>query len=669
MSQPFIPTAHPVLGLPTPGQMAAMGHAEWTRVMVDRERRILQERKEPFPHWYEPPIWKVCDALLGFPWVDAAWAEQMRRHLKFDHPVKSLLINGGNRGGKSEYASDRVMRVLRYWKTYFPQRREPTSAWCFHSTLQMSIDYQQPLFHQALPPELRAREVKSQTTYVAYKQKTGFSDQKFVLPPAEPGLPGSACLFKAYEQDVTSIEGGNLTIIWPDELVPADWVETLELRTAEQGGWMVITFTPINGYTETVRLFQDGAETVQESTAFLLPRDGGEPDVARALGLADHELEELRRADREKRAAYFPQSRPEDCNAWLAGQSGQPAVPAGREFETVPRVMKCAGTTPEQARACVFFHTSDNPYGNPKSVWNIIAAKTTEFKRERFYGVANKVLSARFPKFNLKVHVVPAAAVPAEGTNYHFVDPCGGRNLFQHWYRRTPNRVYLYREWPGHYTIPDVGTPGPWALPSGKHPDGRRGPAQNSFGWGLMRYKQEIARLEGWKELPRPEGLPEPEWEELLAQWTEEEAREAIQERFLDSRFASAPKLERDRPVTLLEDFANLQLHFSATPGDDIDEGVQLIQDALDYDDKRPVDYFNCPTLLVSAACPNTIYALQTWTGYTLQGKRNLDGATKDPIDLLRYFFLSDCPYLGGETESAAEEETSEFAAEERRYY
>lgn len=664
MSKPFTPTPHPVLGLPTPAQMAAMGHDKWAQLMLEREERILKERAEPFPHWFEPPIWKVCDALLGFPWVDPVWAEKMRKHLGFDKPVKILLINGGNRGGKSEYASDRVMRVLRYWKTYWPERHEPASAWCLHSTLPMSKKYQQPLFYQALPPELRGKDIKSKETYITYKQKTGFSEDNFVLPG------GADCSFKAYEQDVKGIEGGNIDIIWPDELVPADWVETMELRIAERAGWMIVTFTPVQGYTETVRMFQDGAQVVQESTAYLLPKDGGEPDVARALGLTAAELAEVKRAEADKRAAYCPQSRPEDCNLWL-DTPGAVRAEDGREFETVPRVMKCVGSSPEQPRACVFFYTADNPYGNPKSVWATISGKAAEFKRERFYGVANKVFSARFPKFNLKVHIVPANAIPQEGTNYHVIDPCDGRNFFQGWFRRTPNRVYLYREWPGGYAIPDVGLPGAWALPSGKHPDGKRGPAQNSFGWGHLRYKLEIARLEGWTEYAsaRPDGLSEEDWREQQRAWHEANgAREVIQERFIDSRFASTPKMQDDKPVTLIEEFAELGLNFTPTPGDDISEGVQMVQNALDYDVDKPVDYFNCPELLISAECVNTIYALQTWTGYSAQGKRSLEGATKDPIDILRYFFLADCPYLGGHTEDEEEEE-SEFAPKRQQHY
>jgi phage terminase large subunit-like protein len=668
--KPFIATPHPVLGLPTPAQMAALGYDKTAEVLLQREKLIRQEQADPFGHTWEPPIWKVCDALLGFPWVDKDWAERMRQHLGFSKPVKILLINGGQRGGKSQYASNRTMRLLRLGRG----GNAPVRGWALHSSLQMSRDYQQPLFWLYLPPELKAKDIKTRTTYIAYKQKTGFSEEKFVMPD------GADMLFKSYDQDRSGIEGGNLDIIWPDELVPSDWVETMELRIAEKNGWMVITFTPVEGYTETVRLFQDGAEVVKESVAFLSPRDGGEPDVPRALGLTEEEFAEVKRAESEGRASYYPQSRPEDCGKWIeeGGRSatsptnlvnaGQPGIPAGREFMRVPRVMKCVGA--EGKRAVVFFHSSDNPYGNPKNVWATIANKSPEFKLERFYGVASKVFSARFPKFNLKVHVVRPDQIPAEGTNYMVVDPAG-RNFFISWYRVTPNRVYKYREWPGDYPIPGVGLPGPWAVPDGKHPDGKRGPAQKPFGWGHLRYKEEIARLEGWKDFKeRPAGLNQEEWNEQVASWDAENgAREVVQERFIDSRFASTPKMENDRPVTLIEEFADLLLFFTPTPGDDIEEGVQLMQDALDYDDTRPVDFFNMPRYLVSSACQNSIYSLTTWTGFSKEGRRNLDGASKDPIDCDRYFFLSDCQYLGGAATSEEEEEESEFESKPEHYY
>jgi hypothetical protein len=157
--------------------------------------------------------------------------------------------------------------------------------------------------------------------------------------------------------------------------------------------------------------------------------------------------------------------------------------------------------------------------------------------------------------------------------------------------------------------------------------------------------------LEGWKapEKPKPEEMTEEEW---VDSWSEHDgARETIAERYLDSRFASTPRPEKDRPVTLLTQFEEIGLYFTPTPGNDIEEGVELIIDALDYDARRDLDYFNQPRLLISSECVNTIYSLATWTGMTREGRRCLDGATKDPVDNLRYFFLSDCGYTGGKVE------------------
>lgn len=313
--------------------------------------------------------------------------------------------------------------------------------------------------------------------------------------------------------------------------------------------------------------------------------------------------------------------------------------------------MKCVD--PEEKRAIVFFHSRDNPYGNPKNIWSVLAAKPMDFIRERWFGMASKMQAMRFPKFNTKIHVVRPDQIPAAGTNYHFVDPTGGRNFFMSWFRVTPEAAYLVREWPGPYYIEGIGVPGPWALPDGKRADGRAGPAQTTFGWGLRDYKRQIAALEGWKDAETSEREGRKPTGEEIDQWDPNSgAKERVQERFMDSRFASEPKMEKDRPVTLLTDFEDLLLYFTPTPGDDISEGVQQINDALNYDTDRPVDFFNKPKLLISSECPNTIFALQTWTG-----KDGNKGACKDPIDLLRYFLLSECDYLGDQSGEPEDDE------------
>ena len=440
------------------------------------------------------------------------------------------------------------------------------------------------------------------------------------------------------------------------------------IERMERDGIIIKPFTPVDGYSETVRMDMDGGTTVQDAIAYLCPQDGGEADTARALGLTDQQLAELWAADeaKPKRTAHFPQSVPQDCRAWLNRELGQMDIPAGRSFERVPRVIKCLD--PEERKAVVFFHSSDNPYGNPKNVARTIRSRNPAawFVKERFYGVAHKLIQARFV-FSREVHIVPAKDIPpaSECTNYHLGDPHSKRNMAMGWFSVTPEHVYFRREWPGDYYIHGIGVPGPWALP-GRRPDGAPGPAQKPFGFGLRDYKREIARLEGWKDYraEKPSDMSNDDWSEAVDKWDESNGtREPIEDRELDARFASTPRMEKDRPVTLITEFEDIGLYFNGMPGDDIDAGLTKIDDALAYDRNKPVDYWNKPTLLISAECTNTIYALETWTGMTQDGKTDRDGATKEWIDLLKGFFLRDRPYLGGmATKNAGN-------AEERNFY
>jgi hypothetical protein len=146
-------------------------------------------------------------------------------------------------------------------------------------------------------------------------------------------------------------------------------------------------------------------------------------------------------------------------------------------------------------------------------------------------------------------------------------------------------------------------------------------------------------------------------WDELNG------SKEPIEERELDARFASTPRMEKDRPVTLLTEFDEIGLCFNGMPGDDIDAGLTKIDDALSYDRNAPVTFWNKPTLLISEECTNTIYALETWTGLTATGATDRDGATKEWIDLLKGFFLRPRPYLGASLTKGKQQE------EEKAYY
>ena len=120
------------------------------------------------------------------------------------------------------------------------------------------------------------------------------------------------------------------------------------------------------------------------------------------------------------------------------------------------------------------------------------------------------------------------------------------------------------------------------------------------------------------------------------------EGEEDIYERLVDSRFGASANLALDRPTTLLEELAELGYDFIPTPGLQIDEGIELINEALDYDPSMDLGIGNEPKLYISSECKNLIFALKTWTG-----KDGKEGACKDPIDTLRYLISSSPIHAG----------------------
>lgn len=630
-------TDHPVAPLPGEAWLRSRPLGELLTFLQEREQVIHAMRADPFRHGYEPPSWQVLDALMGFPWADPseaetrrepdpqrraameeqrAWCLRVRRVLlKQDEALRVLLLNGGNRGGKSEWAASRTLKIL--------MLREGRRAWTFHQDEAMSVEYQQPLLYKYLPAELRTEKgIRRNPTYIAFKQQTGFSEGRFVLPNR------SDCSCRNYSQDVEKIQGGELDLIWCDELVPASWVRELKARVATRGGWLIITFTPVKGYTATVKMFLDVAETTREAVAYVLPADGGAP------------LPELALAG-------------DDAAAWLEPhRSGQVAVPEGRRFERVPRVMRIPG----DRRSGVFFlHCWDNPFGNPRELYALHAGEPAEYRKMKFYGVATKAMRGQFPMFNPAVHVVPSSVVPKDGTRFMVCDPCSGRNWAMVWalVDRSPVglRVWIYREWPcpGQY-VPGVGDMGEWAVP-GEKADGDRGPAQSPLGWGHERYRQEVFRLEG-RERWAEEATPINEDDFVFDKWDRPAPRsaaavrrrrqshgggEVIYERIMDSRYGATPRQTRGGQTTLLEECEALdfQPNFEPASGQDIDEGTYLINNFLTYDREQAVSSLNAPRLYVAEECRNTIFALANWTGADGQ-----HGACKDFVDLLRYLLL-----------------------------
>jgi hypothetical protein len=643
---------HPILPMPTAEWCLRYGEEKSREYLANRLERMQKEKEDPFTCGYEPPIWGLVDDLLvdgNTVILDTSRLEKLGAKIPLvDVPKEiagapEIYIAGANRSSKSEYGGKKIHKVLR--------NRDSARTWSFADTGPISIARQQPIFWRYMPLEIKrlaantGKARQGAVLNISYKQKTGFAEQSFVLPN------GSQHWFKNYEQDIENVEGDQLDAIWLDELRNIELLRTLRGRMIDRGGIILVTFTAIDeNYTAVVNEYERGARTVFEVDAKMLPIK--RPNISAGRSPMPTTQKDPAAAGSP---AEFPLGGDATCSEPKKLKSGtsnaaptvQSAGAAEFEitgYEKVPRIKVAGpGTDGNQRANIVYFHITDNPYfGYDASMGRTKGGKLPLFGEERFYrayrgatrskilsrvyGILTTTSSQQFPKFSDAVHVVEPERVPRQGTNYLIVDPCDGRNWFMIWIRIDPRgRWYVYREWPstgnpGAY-IPGIGDPGPWTLP-GQPADGVRGPAQSPFGFGLERYIQEILRLEG---------------------------KEAIQERWMDSRYAANPTTTKEGSTTHIEQLAELGMEFLAASGKEIAEGTGLINDKLDYDGEIELGKFsatlarlNEPKLFISRNCANTIYSLREWTG-----KDKQHGACKDPVDVMRYATLAGLDYIG----------------------
>ena len=525
-----------------------------------RKREIEDSEKDPLRCGYEPHIWNTVRENIA--------------DLRAQHPqgVIKIIIWGGHRSSKTRFAANLVNRDV----ATNPGRR----WWCCDSTEAQARANQMRLIYEQFPLQWRYLP-RTKSVDVNYSLADGFPKNRLVTPNA------SEIDFKFYTMDLENLPGPELDGIWADELIPLPWVKFATFRLVTRNGLLIITFTPEFGWNETIGFFYEGAQTLKEVDAPLLPRYNEE---GKRIG-----------------------------------------------FRKVPRVMQCQ----DPLARIIFFHTSDNPFGNYPVMVQELKNKNEDEILIRAYGVCTKSHSAAFPMFNHAAHVITTAQFNEilkkypTAERYHLVDPCDGRMWFQVWVLcPKPNKWIIYRELPSHghpsAYIQGVGMPGPWTL-SGEAADGVKGPAQNSQGWSLERYIEEILHQE--------------KGEQILA-------------RYIDSRYATSPKSERERMTTLIEQLAESGMDFLAMiagvgriikQSGSSDGSVDLINSALFYDVETEIGKWskelgrlNEPQLQIVETCPNTIDSLGRWTGDDGQ-----KGACKDPVDCVRGLFLTSVNFVG----------------------
>lgn len=655
--------AHPRIPAPTEGMvqeiMAENSCSRFEALLAYKNQRqqiIEAERKDAFNYSYIPTIWTVVWSLLDWPyWPQQLIAEaceeygckdvwefmrRMREKLGFSHPVTCLWVSGANGSGKSELVSYMVNAQM--------AAKADQLVYVLSTTEKGSVDagIHAKLYRHIPKPWINVG--KGSVGYVSYKAQNGFSNSAYMFPN------GSRLAMKFYSQDPeVECEGFDAHAIFADESIPAGWFERLPARVGRRNGFIMHTNTPQAGYTDVVHQFMEGATVTRWSCGYMLPKDGQDAVQAGALGLSEKEYAMLleAHAQRPPLPPWVPESRAEDCWEWLNAEPGwetlpraikdAPAVQEGtRLFEAVPRVAKCA----DRNRAVVWFHSADNPYGYPRNLVSDMAGKDSERIKCRLYGVVSPQQQSVFSAFRRDKHVIKPLEIPEGGEYFFSVDPAPGRNPFMMWAKKVAGNLYVYREFPGSWNVPSIGNPGPWAKQSGKKNgvnDGAQGDAVKSFGWGNAKYKAMIAWLEGWDDYLEWSGgnrdfptnavgdVMWPTVDEVFA-WRDPAAKrsgaiEPIGIRIMDPRGGMAPHVSTEGTSTPLGDWSDLGFEIEPAFSGTVVSGVDAIINAIDAD-----------RLFISEDCTNLIWSMEVW--------KNVDGdkgATKDPIDCLRYIFSS----------------------------
>lgn len=621
----------PLYPFPTRAQVEGVVRAEG----ADGLRKLLQFRRDAIVRGREDPLqagrpkfWRIADRLKNL------------------EATRLLVLFGGNRSTKSWYCADAMMRsVLRALEYNRTHGHTGITSFLIGSDSEANSKLiTQPLFWHFLPQRFKAlnhrrtKFEKASDIDVNYSNGDGFADRVVSLGH------GVVVSFVLYTNDPSNFEGGEFgpknyrdVAWWMDESLPLNWLQMLRRRGRFRPGIGLWSFTPIRGITESIKEVS-GGKVRRTRKAKLLPSD----------------------------------------------QVLIPGLRAGR----VPFVQDGV----DEATKIVYFHSDLTPFGSGGQLYSATVAedcrdRPTEYTLRIYYGYTKDVIGKAFPKYSRQVHWIPVDRLPWEGTNYCFIDPAD-RNWFIVWVRvapGSPRRFFLYRDWPDKRRYDS------WAVPSTKKMnaesrrgmDGDAGPAQASQGWGVPRYKrlmlseetisltldakgliaerdpyrrhlanlaliegglEPVARWQGYGGMPECQWAPGPV--DSFRAANPAAVREAIRIRKIDPRAAANPQQGEQGRITLLDLFGREDLRpgtdiveagrmtvLTAYSGRGIDDGVNHVNELLDYDERQPLcPILNEPRFYVADNCEQVDWMFQHYTG-----EGGEDGACKDPADLVRY--------------------------------
>ncbi len=369
----------------------------WTPVLSEeRLRQMTVEQLQRYRDARKYVERRNEENPVGAGWRLPAWEMVMENWKKYN--VHILL--GGNQSSKTTFGA----RMSVWAAATIPE----AAVYNWHVSERRSIDDQQRFVYEALPNTIKAIQTKKGMNHnLQYTQKNGFTDSIMILPPHPGYYRGGSVNFFNYQQYIQNdqiIEGMKAHFIWADEKIPLGLLETLRARLITYHGRLLLTYTVIDGWNDTIEKILSKTRTLKKRRSERLGIDL--PIMQESLSL-------------DSCAIYY---------AW----------------------------------------TDDNPFTDPAEFWKLYATADRATILARAYGIPTKSIAGAFPGFSRDVNVVPHADLPwiknpsYPVTRYMALDPGGSKHWFMLWVAIDASGTWwVYREWP------DAGY-GDWALPGNK---------------------------------------------------------------------------------------------------------------------------------------------------------------------------------------------------------
>lgn len=640
------PSPHPILPVPSQEDVAEMlaspgGRQAYASWWLNHQKVLKSAEDDPLYRGLELDCWQIADEQLA-------------------NPALEVQVNfGWNRGGgKTWRALKRLCEAARAYPA------SGTAGYIVLGETGASNTFvQMPVVWAFLRKYIEQLNGKQGGRYrVNYKPGTGFTEGVAVIP-AGPilnsdgetiGYEGESTIwFDTYLGDPGKYEGREFGARLPVSHYLPDGKAVLMLKKREgappeperdspeypawAGRWLIQNVGAVADESLTLAWLRMLARRVPFRHAKTLwaftPIHGITPAVKEVVG--DLKVETSAPAE------LLPQVRVPNCKAGEMPVTGRCAL---------------KGTW------AVYFHISKQAFNDYYiSVVKMCMGRESEYVERMAYGYSRDSVSRQFGNFG-RWNIVKLEDLPAVGANFHIADPGEAKPYFCIWVRVTPGvkpEFWIWKDWP------DAQSFGEWAVAteritsddSRKGWDGDAGPAQANMNLGFAGYKRV------WTLIERVYGLvaggePEKDPQRKLIQEKLPDAKAhrqmLIVERIIDSR-AGPKKVLTDHGQTCpVWKFAEGHtdpvngeplpgFEFRVASGAHID--LQLVKDLLEL--KRDAEGLieTPPRLYVTENCKQVIWALENYTG-----KSGEEGASKDPIDCLRYMASADLCYVDERT-------------------